>query len=738
LGASKISNLSGYSKVGISGGSIISDYYPFGAMEQAGDVINLANGGFEFYVANLYPVGWSWGGQNKSWDANVFSVVNNPISAQSEGIGYAREGRAFLKLGSSYDAVSEEIDVMPNTEYIITAYANTKNLKSGVATIDVIGNTTYKQNITQEIGNDWQFKVGKFKTNIGVSTISLKLYAVGAGGTAGSEGNFYFDDIKIRPALNSRYNTISANEWYTTQSCRLYSKTDSLSCDYYEDSGSQQKGWYGYCLEYDRAPGDPNACILWYPVDKVKGDGIEEGAGYQGKAPVYYCTEATLACGQPSYCKNVVQTVTSVGQNKYWSSRVYQGSAYTLPILNYGYQSDSTPFGSIVAPSPVNNPYEWDSDKSTLAVDPLYNLASDSGRSRLGQIFKHDRAACSQNYSISMAAGATWPDNNGDSSLSSENGALGYWDECTINNYNDDTAGCSFTINPYKPAEFGDKYSFVIADQVNDPSGPPFTVFQCKFGVGYYNTPTGKYWVTWGSDGDGGNGTEFSATLQCESSSNKTADSREIIKNIFAKSYGGWSWQGSVSGGRYTRNDSLNWPLAGGNPPSVSNMKINGSSANVTLSKNGFVNLTFNTKVDSNQLPLVMYAVDWGDNSKTTVTGVEMRDRPVESNNPHSLYHLYSYWDLRAKQLTDRDDPTTSENENSVYCGAAGQLAENYGGVLSSEITCGDKACCVIQPKVQIKDNWGWYNKGALINTANGWDYFGGGLNLKMIIVTEK
>ena len=65
-----------------------------------------------------------------------------------------------------------------------------------------------------------------------------------------------------------------------------------MSCEYYDDSGKYQKGWYGYCLEYDRAPGDPNACLLWWPVDKVKGDGIEEGAGYSDRFPLYYCAEA--------------------------------------------------------------------------------------------------------------------------------------------------------------------------------------------------------------------------------------------------------------------------------------------------------------------------------------------------------------------------------------------------------------------------------------------------------------
>ncbi|MDO8626550.1 MAG: hypothetical protein Q7K39_03815, partial [Candidatus Magasanikbacteria bacterium] len=271
-----ISNLSGYSKVGLRGGSLVTDYYPFGAMEQAGEVANISNGGFEFYGSNLYPIGWSWGNQpeNAIWDSSIFSVINNPIAVQREGIGYSGEGASFLKMGSSFSAVSEQTDVSPNTDYIITAYVNTKNLKSGQAKIDILKKDSLKNKdvviadsiIKQDLGNDWNFQMGKFTTGPDDSQIKIKLYAAlkdSGVSLAGSEGNFYFDDIKIRPALNSRIKLPTADLWYTPQSCRLYPQSDSLACDYYEDSGKRQKGWPGYCLEYDRRPGDPNTCLLW-------------------------------------------------------------------------------------------------------------------------------------------------------------------------------------------------------------------------------------------------------------------------------------------------------------------------------------------------------------------------------------------------------------------------------------------------------------------------------------------
>jgi len=705
----------------------VSDYYPFGAMKQAGEVASLSNGGFEYYGSNGYPVGWSWSGQvaaNKSWDANVFSVIDNPISAQVEGIGYAREGRAFLKLGSSYDATSEEVDVMPNTDYIITAYANTKNLKSGAAKIGIV-NAAGAVNpvITQDLGHDWRFQMGRFNAG-GQSRIKVKLYA---SATAASEGNFYYDDVKIRPALNSK------DDWYTNQSCRLYPQSDSLSCDYYEDSGSRQKGWYGYCLEYDRAPGNPNACILWYPVDKVKGDGIEEGAGYLGKIPVYYCLEAKslipveyrerldvftgcaadsdgqtcantyapnpppgykvvtgpgwVECGRHNgyyncdwapdgtmvkqingengwyitngsldtdkerengikfydsftgnllddafaYCSKAVQTVTSVGDNKYWSSRVYEGSNWKILPFNYQYSTADAPFGSIAAPS--SNPYDWDGN-SADGIQPLLVKRSSSGE-----------VSASNPYKIANPIIAD-----------------SFYGVCS------NSGNICFHINGV------DSYDINKAD--------------CTSGEG--------------------------TCQQVDFSGNPV----NKLKLLFAKSYGSWSWD--VTSSRYLADNSVSWnlptsictanPRASASdycaiPPVVSNVKINNSAANVNLTKNGFINLTFNTKADSNQLPLVMYAVDWGDGESTTVTGVEMRDRP-NPDTPHSLYHLYSYWDLKAK---------ASSGVAGIDCSTAGE--------------------CRVRPKVQIKDNWGWCNKGTAINVcgAGQWDNFGG-----LVVVKEK
>ncbi|MDP3043236.1 MAG: hypothetical protein Q8N21_02450 [bacterium] len=766
-----IGNMSGYAKVGYNNSSLKADYYPLGAMEQVGEVAMVPNGGFEFYGSNKYPIGWTWLGGN--WNENVFTVINNPISAQTEGIGYAPEGRNFLKLGSVYSATSEFIDVERNMDYILTAYVNTINLSVGSAAArieqyDNSGNSvaTNVDVITLLGGNEWIYQLGNFQTLAAATRIKITLHSQNS-----AIGNFYFDDVKIRPALNSKAS------WHTPQTCRLYPESDSLSCDYYEDSGKRQKGWLGYCLEYDRYPGSSDACVLWWPVDKVKGEGVEEGAGYLGKFPVYYCAEAqaltlleyrwmsgifdstgdgddspngacapgyqrvTGSTGDPgcgyskcapagvclydcknncpvpppdssqnfncsgwyefngfhdnplqngeysclggthdwpptneskygikfynpntgeifddvfAYCTKAVQTVTSVGQNKYWSGRVYEGSDYAVPTLKYTYATDDPPFGSIAPPYPVLNPYEWDGS-SIDGVQPLY--------------VKRDGARASHPYKI----------------IYSGPGNLGI---CQNSGY----------------------------------------VCLSIAGVSYANNkldcPAGDVCVA----------TDFSQ------------DPIERIKGLFAQSYGAWQWDGShyvsVAGQDWSVPVNLcNGTGIGPRPaypndfcgilPIISNIKVNSQSIDTILNNNQFINLTFNSDVDSQQLPLVMYGVDWGDNEYTVVTGVEMRDRP-NADNPHSLYHLYSYWDLKAKRAVNQ---APSGGENTVYCGPAGGDAVNYSGADSGYDCPAASACCIVKPSAKIKDNWGWCNNG--VNgapcPAGGYKDFGG-----WIVVKEK
>jgi hypothetical protein len=266
------------------------------------------------------------------WDETIFKVISNPTEAASEGICWKKkkedtcglynpEGGNFLTLNAQFNATSEKISVTPG-DYILTGYVNTKKLTSGQAVISAVKGDaeispatlryrdidympalsagSFNNQTLIGAGQDWKQFVKKITVPTGVSKIKIHLFGAASGSNI-NIGSIFFDDLKIEPVLQAlttdNKNTPDANDdtfYYLPKSCRLYPKDDSLTCTYYDDKGVKNIGMNGYCLEYDRYPGDPNACLLWYPIDKLKGEGIEEGAGYSGKFPVYYCGEVDM------------------------------------------------------------------------------------------------------------------------------------------------------------------------------------------------------------------------------------------------------------------------------------------------------------------------------------------------------------------------------------------------------------------------------------------------------------
>ncbi|MFH1427081.1 MAG: hypothetical protein ABIG60_00945, partial [Patescibacteria group bacterium] len=186
------------------------------------------------------------------------------------------------------------------------------------------------------------------------------------------------------------------------------------------------------------------------------------------------------------------------------------------------------------------------------------------------------------------------------------------------------------------------------------------------------------------------------------------------VKRLFAQSYGYWEWVPSATDSRqshYFEKPDFSWGPPGANGElNNGKCKTDGTGPRldypndycailpqikniiadpIEVKNNDFVNLTFNTDVDSQQLPLVMYAIEWGDGETTVVTGIEINDRP-EASYPHSLYHLYSYWDLKAKDA----------DYESIIC-ASGQ--------------------CTVTPRIKIRDNWGWCNGSTEIYDCTHW-----------------
>ena len=307
-----ISNMSGYAKVGYTGypnkvSFYPNNYYPLSMAATTGLGASVLNGGFElaYNIDEIdmnnpddpkTPLDFDDVDQPFYWHCDpsalatttACEVIDDPVESQKEGkdfcfrknkngtcYNYAPEGKLFLKLTADHAHIPKLVSqynfsVDEGKEYILTAYVNTKNLSSGKAQIK-INNSEVMAIPSKE---PWKFRVSTiFKPTSPTINITLTAYE-------NSQGSYYFDDIKIRPTLNSA-DLANGNKWYTPQTCRLYPKEDSLSCEYYDDSGVRYKGWSGYCLEYDRYPGSPDTCLLWWsvPYQTGQGDRINEWCG---------------------------------------------------------------------------------------------------------------------------------------------------------------------------------------------------------------------------------------------------------------------------------------------------------------------------------------------------------------------------------------------------------------------------------------------------------------------------
>lgn len=296
---SVFSNFSGYTKVGDEQ----NGNYPLSAMSQEGGVINIKNGNFEVVGENGFPSGWSiinWADRDNinaspvQWTKNMARIISKPSDLQKEGMGFTPEGNGILAAGAGQALRSRGFIMqdVANTGYRLSATVNTAKVKGGEIIFAVIRKSgdPIPPILRFPSGQDWKTLVSEsFNANDGDA---LVIYAEDATSAANAEvnGSFYVDDIKVSPVLKNK------NSSLISQSCRLYPESDSPSCNYTDsNSATVRHGWSGYCLEWDRYPGDSNSCLLWWPVDKVQGDNFSElegyNGGYNGKFPAYYCGE---------------------------------------------------------------------------------------------------------------------------------------------------------------------------------------------------------------------------------------------------------------------------------------------------------------------------------------------------------------------------------------------------------------------------------------------------------------
>ncbi len=169
--------------------------------------------------------------------------------------------------------------------------------------------------------------------------------------------------------------------------------------------------------------------------------------------------------------------------------------------------------------------------------------------------------------------------------------------------------------------------------------------------------------------------------------------SDDLIKQLFAESYGRWIWQGSDSknpsaGGSYVAT-STRWTVpntlcSGARTsssycyikPTIGNIKVDNQISGVQIKSRKAVKLTFNVNIDKEQLPLKGYTVNWGDGSVSNVSGVDLRGR-TDPAYPFSLYHFYDF-----SQVKDADNnmplPGTTCSTSNCSVGISISAVDNW------------------------------------------------------------
>ncbi len=713
LNIDAISNMTGYTRVSYgsydNAYNLMTDYFSLGDMRQVGQVAEVPNGGFELYDNRQYPIGWTPGNNNgnANWERDMFKVINNPVSAQTEGIHYPQDGRSFLKFGARDTVQSEWIELAPDTDYTLTFAINTKNLASNQAIFTLTGNIvsgSISDNILATY--DWQTRMIQFHSGNGDQVKARIILS-----SDQSDGNVYVDNIQIKPALHSR-NIDNDNEWRTPQTCRLYPKSDSLSCDYYDDSGHRKKGWPGYCLEYDRYPGDPNTCLLWYPIDRVNGDGIEDGGGYIDRKPLYYCVDTenyhygvSLVPGNE---EGPTETETLVTDNNFGAqssgdmsithrnSDGFSFDDWTLDQLGLGSVDEKWLLWDNIDHIRIHemSPSTYCGDKYEPSWDYYFNFDQNNlGNDCLGR----DPSRDCQPWGVTCTDTSAGCDEGGlriISTTTDEGESFGglhttNWDgECNHPDYQilevvifPKVFYCSDVIQSVTPMGQNKYWSSHVYEGSNYGDGGQVP---CNHNISFAETHFCTYMTDLAPFGavsqpgmatndwavmsnpymwDSREGIENNQPLFFEIPNGsmfndsearmgqKMNSEDEVLDELFGEHYGHWHFYSDSNNGvaqvmgHYNLTGEGSRFKSAGRDPLINNVSITPNVGDRYV--NQLLNLKFYTDVDPDHLPMTMYKIDWGDNTVTSVSGVEMRDRPMPNDpndigNPHSMYHIYS------------------------------------------------------------------------------------------------
>lgn len=848
----KLNNKTGMVELGVNwiGAGFASGFvpgmYPFDKMTQTKSKTQLDNGDFEI-ITDGVPNSWYVG------DDGGIELIDSPVKSQSMfGSVFAPSGKIFVGIGATQNITSSMINIDEDVgEYLyFSAYIYTDKMSSGSALIsileydingDPIGTPSVPVDvITQGITSSWHQLFGKYEINSVAKKIKIQLR-----GQIPAQGKIYFDNIKINPVLKTALN-LSGDEDFSAQSCRVYPKSDSLSCSYIDDSDIRNVGKSGYCLRYDTLPGNKKQCLIWWPIDIVSGETTYSDDSYVGRSNLFYCLHADNdiefverrvpmrvfykkgSCGggadssreklERSYngkicdgcgCSNVASSSLSNAQLQEFSCP----SGYTFELRTWRnrcsgirrrhfYEGWCQPnIQDFVKKDPVTgyNWYRYNGDlqrtgNPTLGIFNEGNWNNATGISDPDPVriysYKTDEISIVDDYQANCNTIARVVTAVGDNVA---------WRERT-------EAGSTFILGygtaDYNFNTFYKPFGSIMPIEEDDPTewtaklkGSPLTCTGRKCNNIGFCSKTGKFCLDTSSGDVCSASSSFNKAsipeFECindedvsdgicilSASGNlgvqdpPSNGGQELAKRIFAQSYGIWQ----ISGNSYVADSN---PLNGweppkhrcagnppervfcggmgclsnnpgcnpvidtdpvsltcdycGIPPRIKNVLINGSvdesvfpkkfvglTGIQQFSESTTVKLSFNTIVDSNQSPVVMYMIDWGDGTTVLGSGVSINDRP-NLLDPHIFSKNYSYFDMLTKSL---DNPG-----GGIACGKSGDIISISGLASSKSIQCVGSDCCMTNIKIKIKDNWGWCNGSKFVNDCSNdynWEYYPG------------
>ncbi|TFG45538.1 MAG: hypothetical protein E4H31_02580, partial [Dehalococcoidia bacterium] len=289
-----------------AGAPIIRGFFPWSSMTEVGEKLTIENYNFEkTYLSDIpvvrtaegvlggrgdvYPPEFKPGSKWIKYPETEDNETNLSVEWDPASGAKAKENHVLLvnNMNDINQGATARVDASTGTS---SNYVLSLKIKSSTAESQKVPISMRSDNqgpVTSVFGvytltPGWQDILSQPIRGVGSENTYVDIFV-----SEGSREPFYIDELEIKPVLEVQ------SGQYLERSCRLYPKDDSLTCEYYDDNGIYNKGWYGYCLERDSQ--NQNVCISWWPVDLLYGEsnlfGDEEQAGYTGREPLYYCLE---------------------------------------------------------------------------------------------------------------------------------------------------------------------------------------------------------------------------------------------------------------------------------------------------------------------------------------------------------------------------------------------------------------------------------------------------------------